>query len=369
MNRNTMLYQVSLSLLFLMFIIACNSNSVPAVFNQESFFKEMSLLEKNRADFIIEKKEILKVTMPDKKGAIEPMFANMGLLYDDNYQRLFVTDMIKHRILVYDSDLNFLKSFGSFGQGPGEFNQPTSVAVFNNGDILVLDYRNKRFQIFDPEYKFVKSINNINHFGGADCGVRIDSKNRIFTKTPSMNKNDPLFTVYDRDGAIIATFGEAFNKYENMMDVDNIIMFELDADDNLYCAFRNYPVIRKYDKNFQLLFEKNYEELPVYNAIYTMWNERQKEKPMDGVHSYSHKSFVEYIDVDSEALYVCFGLSIPEFDKLFVFDKETGEALNRKIDITHEKYKPLFLTVEFSADDYIYALNRINLAVLKYSKR
>ena len=51
-----------------------------------------------------------------------------------------VTDFGNHRIQVFSSDGNYLRSFGKMGDKQGEFNYPTGIAFDRkNGDILVAD--------------------------------------------------------------------------------------------------------------------------------------------------------------------------------------------------------------------------------------
>jgi len=46
---------------------------------------------------------------------------------------------------VEDGQLKF--SFGSYGDGNGQFNGPTGVAVDSAGNILVADWKNARIQV------------------------------------------------------------------------------------------------------------------------------------------------------------------------------------------------------------------------------
>lgn len=47
---------------------------------------------------------------------------------------------------VYNADGEFLFKFGSHGEGNGQFNAPTGVAVDSNGNIIVADWGNSRIQ-------------------------------------------------------------------------------------------------------------------------------------------------------------------------------------------------------------------------------
>lgn len=48
---------------------------------------------------------------------------------------------------VFDSEGDYLYSFGSNGEGNGQFNAPTGVAVDRNDNILVADWGNSRIQV------------------------------------------------------------------------------------------------------------------------------------------------------------------------------------------------------------------------------
>lgn len=48
---------------------------------------------------------------------------------------------------VFSADGEFLFKFGSHGEGNGQFNAPTGVAVDANGNIIVADWGNSRIQV------------------------------------------------------------------------------------------------------------------------------------------------------------------------------------------------------------------------------
>ncbi|MCB1753747.1 MAG: 6-bladed beta-propeller, partial [Gammaproteobacteria bacterium] len=48
---------------------------------------------------------------------------------------------------------SLLATWGEQGSGPGQFNEPTGVAV-HDGEVFVSDARNARIQIFDTEGHF-----------------------------------------------------------------------------------------------------------------------------------------------------------------------------------------------------------------------
>lgn len=48
---------------------------------------------------------------------------------------------------VFNTEGEFLLKFGSNGEGNGQFNAPTGVAVDVNGNIIVADWGNSRIQV------------------------------------------------------------------------------------------------------------------------------------------------------------------------------------------------------------------------------
>lgn len=62
-----------------------------------------------------------------------------------NVDKMF--DSSDFLIQVYSADGEFLFKFGSHGEGNGQFNAPTGVAVDANGNIIVADWGNSRIQV------------------------------------------------------------------------------------------------------------------------------------------------------------------------------------------------------------------------------
>ena len=68
---------------------------------------------------------------------------------------ILVVDTGNKRIVKYTPQGEFIEEYGSAGDGPGEFNEPSSISVAQNGDIYVADYWNRRVQHFDPEFNYL----------------------------------------------------------------------------------------------------------------------------------------------------------------------------------------------------------------------
>ena len=78
----------------------------------------------------------------------------------------------------------FVSSFGSFGTGNGEFDEPTGIGVNPiNGDVVVSDEKNNRVQVFNEKGEFVRTFGTEGAGNGQfkePRGVAVDSKGNIW---------------------------------------------------------------------------------------------------------------------------------------------------------------------------------------------
>jgi WD40 repeat protein len=81
------------------------------------------------------------------KGSINEQFSSPRGLALDNEGNLIVVDTINHRLQIFRySDGKYLRTIGSYGDGPGQFRFPCDV-VFDGENIIVCDMNNNRIQI------------------------------------------------------------------------------------------------------------------------------------------------------------------------------------------------------------------------------
>jgi streptogramin lyase len=76
------------------------------------------------------------------------------------------------RILKFNKDGKFIRSFGKKGTGQGEFDQPHALAFDSQGRLFVGDRSNNRIQIFDQNFKFIAEWKQFSR----PSGVWIDKK-------------------------------------------------------------------------------------------------------------------------------------------------------------------------------------------------
>ena len=53
-----------------------------------------------------------------------------------------------HCVSMFTSEGQFLRSFGTQGEGPGQFDKPCGIAEDRDGLVYVIERNNNRIQIF-----------------------------------------------------------------------------------------------------------------------------------------------------------------------------------------------------------------------------
>ena len=89
-----------------------------------------------------------------------------------------VTDSGNHRVRIFSSDGNYLRSFGRRGNKHGEFNYPRGIAFHKNGNMFVVDNDNFRIQIFSGEGEYISSFSakgSLDSQFSNPCGLSVDS--------------------------------------------------------------------------------------------------------------------------------------------------------------------------------------------------
>jgi DNA-binding beta-propeller fold protein YncE len=108
------------------------------------------------------------------------------------------------RIVKFDRDGNYLKAWGKYGTGIGEFNLPHAVAVDNQGRVYVGDRENQRIQVFDSEGKFIQQWTDV----GYPYGLVITPDQHIWMVDGGYDRIVEL----DQNGKILGAFGEPGRK-------------------------------------------------------------------------------------------------------------------------------------------------------------
>jgi DNA-binding beta-propeller fold protein YncE len=75
----------------------------------------------------------------------------------DSEGNIYITDgYINSRVAKYDKNGDWVKSWGTRGTAPGQFNLPHAIVIDRNNNIYVGDRSNRRVQVFDTDGRFLR---------------------------------------------------------------------------------------------------------------------------------------------------------------------------------------------------------------------
>jgi len=90
---------------------------------------------------------------------------------------VFVSDGYgNNRVVHFDAQGRFVKTWGKLGAGPGEFSCPHAIAIDSKGRLYVADRNNSRVQVFEQSGKFVTEWVNL----VVPWGLWVTPKDEIF---------------------------------------------------------------------------------------------------------------------------------------------------------------------------------------------
>jgi len=188
----------------------------------------------------------------------------------DNSENIYILDTYDYRIQKFDSMGDYSFTIGRKGQGPAEFGLVFDFVIDENGNIYVFDIQQRRTLVIDFsgrekrrfEYQLdAKAFSkNAPHFRILPSKTIV--RQNTIPRPPSNNigKSPPLialFSIFDLDGNLISTFGEAKDYDDYLMNrrlsYSNFI--EIDNEGNLYVAHEGQKIIEKYDSNMDLIMK------------------------------------------------------------------------------------------------------------------
>ena len=124
------------------------------------------------------------LTLGKPGGGNEPdyFFAPNDVITSPNGKFIFVSEGHSSvpgqnaRLLKFDSTGKFIKAWGKWGNGDGEFDQPHALAFDSKGLLYVGDRNNNRVQVFDQDGNFKEKFYQF----GRPSGIFIDKKDNLY---------------------------------------------------------------------------------------------------------------------------------------------------------------------------------------------
>lgn len=129
-----------------------------------------------------------------------------GVAFDAQRRKVFVTDTTAHLVKIFDLEGNLLAEMGGRGDGPGEFNYPTHIAL-GQDKLYVTDTMNARVQVFAADTgKYLRTIGKRGMFIGdltRPKGVAVDSEENVYI----IESYFDYLLIYNRRGQFLMPLG------------------------------------------------------------------------------------------------------------------------------------------------------------------
>ena len=114
------------------------------------------------------------------------------------------------RVLKFDKNGKFIKSWGGKGKEPGKFEVAHGIALDAKGQLWVADRENQRIQIFDAGGKFIKELK----YAGVPCSLDIGRQyifmvNGFAGQVLKLDLNGNVLAATGKAGKGVGEFGEA----------------------------------------------------------------------------------------------------------------------------------------------------------------
>ncbi|MFN8573280.1 MAG: peptidyl-alpha-hydroxyglycine alpha-amidating lyase family protein [Gemmatimonadaceae bacterium] len=153
------------------------------------------------------------------------------------------------RVLKFSKDGKFVKAWGHFGKGPGEFDQPHALAMDSKGRLFVGDRGNNRIQIFTQDGTLLDTWYQFSR----PSGIYIDAHDRMYVADSESGSVEQEHSAWKRgirvgsavDGRLTAFIPDPVDKATNTSAAEGVAA---DAAGNIYGAEVGPRALKRYVK-------------------------------------------------------------------------------------------------------------------------
>lgn len=118
--------------------------------------------------------------------------------------RLYVVDNGNFRVQIFDPKGNYVNSFGSAGKQPGQFARPKEIATDAQGNVYVVDSSFANFQVFSSQGNFLFFVGTRDQTDAQahyliPSGIAIDADGRLYVVDQWYGKIEIFRPLNNRD--------------------------------------------------------------------------------------------------------------------------------------------------------------------------
>ena len=183
----------------------------------------------------------------------------------DSRQNVYVSDGWLQRISIFDKKGQFLDKWGITGSADGEFNSPSGLAFDKEDNLYLADSANHRVQIFSKDGKFLGRFGSEGSGEGQfnmPWGITIDHEGDVYV----VDWRNDRVQKFGRDGTFLAAFGsqgDLVGQFNRPSDV------AVDQDGDIYVADWLNHRVQVFTPEFRFVTEFR------GNATISKWGEQQ----------------------------------------------------------------------------------------------
>ena len=136
--------------------------------------------------------------------------------------KVYVCDCGNNRIQILNTEMEYVDSFGCYGDGDGQFNSQNGISHDRTGNLYVADTHNNRVQVFDCKRQFLSTFSKK---GAASeqldypIGICVGSDQLV---SVCDNKNKCV-SVFKTSGEFVASFGQFNHPVGIVVDDDGFV--------------------------------------------------------------------------------------------------------------------------------------------------
>ena len=177
----------------------------------------------------------------------------------DSKGNYYVLEQEGSCIKKFDQDLKYVKTFGGYGKGPGEFVRPFRIFIDKNDLIYASDGLTSIINVYNVEGEYQKKIKMKGH----ELYFSVCEDGNIVVPNPTVGyaaraEKLSLIHVLDHEGKFIKSFGKGiiYKKFP-LSNGGNRFVFTSDKDENNILVFLFQNRIEKYNADGKLLFSSS----------------------------------------------------------------------------------------------------------------